>query len=63
MISWAVGISLRNHRRTKKILEAADMENSVVTMRRRRLERFGHTKRRSERDDIGAAMEAKIDGK
>ena len=53
MISWAVGVSLRNHRRTKKILKEADVENIVVTVRRRRLERFGRTKRRSERDEIG----------
>ena len=48
MVRWAMGVSLLVHRRNEEILEEAKVEAIATVMRRRRLEWFGHVKRRGE---------------
>ena len=62
MVRWAMGVSLLEHRRTEKILEEAKIEQIAVVMRRRRLEWFGHVKRRDETENIRAVVEMKMEG-
>ena len=57
MVRWAMGVSLLEHRRNEEILEEA------TVMRRRRLEWFGHIKRRDETENIRAVVEMKMEGK
>ena len=56
-------MSLLEHRRNEEILEEAKVEHIVTVMRRRRLEWFGHVKRRNETDNIRAVVEMKMEGK
>ena len=60
---WAMGVSLLEHRRNEEILEEARVEPIAMVMRRRRLEWFGHIKRRDGTEDIRAVAELKMDGK
>ena len=56
-------MSLLEHRRNEEILEEAKVEAIAAVMRRRRLERFGHVKRRGETENIRAVEEMKMEGK
>ena len=60
MVRWAMGVSLLEHRRNEEILEEAKVEQIATVMRRRRLEWFGHVKRRDETENIRAVVEMKI---
>ena len=62
MVRWAMGVSLLEHRRNDDILEEAKVEPIAMVMRRRRLERFEHVKRRYETENIGAVVEMNADG-
>ena len=62
VVRWAMGVSLLEHRRNE-ILEEARVEPIVIVMRCRRLEWFGHVKRRDETGNIRAVAEMKIEGK
>ena len=63
MVRWAMGVSLLEHRRNEEILEEAKVEPIATVMRRRRLEWFGHIKRRHETENIRAVVEMKMEGK
>ena len=52
-----MGTSLLEHRRNEEILEEANVEPIAMVMRRRRLEWFGHLKRRHETENIRAVAE------
>ena len=54
MEQWAMGVSLLEHRRNEETLEEAKVETIATVMRRRRLEWFGHVKRRGETENIRA---------
>ena len=56
-------VSLLEHRINEEILEEAKMEAIATVMRRRRLEWFGHVKRRGETENIRAVAEMKMEGK
>ena len=58
-----MGVSLLEHRRNEEILEEAKVERIATVIRRRRLEWFGHVKRRDETENIRAVVEMKMDGK
>ena len=62
MVRWAMGVSLLEHRRNEEILEEARVEPIATVMRRRRLEWFGHVKRRGETENIRAVAEMKMEG-
>ena len=62
MVRWAMGVRLLEHWRNE-ILEEANMEAIATVMRRRRLEWFGHVKRRGETENIRAVAEMKMEGK
>ena len=62
MVRWAIGVSLVKHRRNEEILEEANVEPIAMVMRRRRLEWFGHVKRRDKTENIRAVVEKKMDG-
>ena len=62
MVRWAISVSLLEHRRNE-ILEEARVEPIVIVMRWRRLELFGHVKRRDEPENIRAVAEMKMEGK
>ena len=51
------------HRRNEEILEEAKVEQIATVMRRRRLEWFGHAKRRYETENIRAVVEMRMEGK
>ena len=57
-----MGVSLLEHRRNEEILEAK-VEPIAMVMRRRRLEWFGHVKRRHETENIRPVVEMKMEGK
>ena len=59
----AMGVSLLEHRRNEEILEETRVEIIAMVMRRRRLEWFGHVKRRDETENIRAVVEMKMEGK
>ena len=59
----AMGMSLLEHGRNEEILEEAKVEPIAMVMRRRRLEWFGHVKRRDETENIQAVVEMKMEGK
>ena len=63
MVRWAMGMSLLEHRRNEEILEEVKVEHIATVMRRRRLEWFGHVKRRDETENSRAVVEMKMDGK
>ena len=63
MVRWAIGVSLIEHRRNEEILEEAKVEQIATVMRRRRLDWFGHVKRRDETENIIAVVEMKVEGK
>ena len=63
MVRWAMGVSLLEHRRNEEILEEAKVEAIATVMRRRRLEWFGHVKRRGETENVLAVAEMKMEGK
>ena len=63
MVRWAMGVSLLGHRMNEEILEEAKVEQIATVMRRRRLEWFGHVKRRDETENIRAVVEMKMEGK
>ena len=58
---WAMGVSLLEHRRNEEILEEAKVEQIATVMRR--LEWFGHVKRRYETENSRAVVEMKMEGK
>ena len=60
---WTMGVSLLEHRRNEEILEEARVVPIAMAMRRRRLEWFGHVKRRNETENIRAVAEMKMEGK
>ena len=51
------------HWRNEEILEEAGEELIAMVMRRRRLEWFGHVKRRDETENTRAVVEMKIERK
>ena len=53
--------SLLEHQRNEEILEEANVEPIAMVMRR--LQWFGHVKRRDETENIRAAVEMKMEGK
>ena len=63
MVRWAMGVSLLEQWRNEEILEEAKVEPIAIVMRRRRLESFGHVKRRDETENIRAVVEMKMEGK
>ena len=63
MVRWAMGERLLEHRRKEEILEEAKVEPIATVMRRRRLEWFGHVKRRHETENSRAVAEMKMEGK
>ena len=60
MVRWAMGLSLLENRRNEEILEEAKGEAIATVMRRRRLEWFGHVKRRGATENIRAVAEMKM---
>ena len=52
MVRWAMGVSLLKHRRNEYILEEAKVDPIAMVMIRRRLEWFGHVKRKNEIENI-----------
>ena len=63
MVRWAMGVTLLEHRINGDIFEEAKVEPTAMVMRRRRLEWFGHVKRRDETENIRAVVEKKMEGK
>ena len=57
------GVCLLEQRIHEEILEEATVELIATVMRRRRLEWFGHIKRRDETENIRAVAEMKMEGK
>ena len=55
------GEPVLEHRRNEEILEEAKVEQIATVMRR--LEWFGHVKRRDKTENIRAVVEMKMDGK
>ena len=58
-----MGVSLLEHSRHKEILEEAKVEPMATVMGRRRLEWFGHVKRRYATENVRAVAEMKMEGK
>ena len=56
------GVSLLEQRMYEEILEEAKEEQIATVTRRRRLEWFGHVKRRDETENIRAVVEMKMGG-
>ena len=56
MISCAMGVNIRELRRSEDIVTDDDVEDIAVITRRRR-----NVKRRSEREDVGSTMESNVD--
>ena len=63
MVRWAMSVSLLEHRINEEILEEAKVEAIATVMIWRRLEWFGHVKRRSETENIRAVAQMKMEGK
>ena len=63
MMQWAMWVGLLEHRRNEDILEEVKVEQIATVMRRRRLELFGHIKRRDETENSRAVVEMKKEGK
>ena len=63
MVRWVMWVSLLEHRRNEDILEEAQVEQIATVMRRRRLEWFGHVKRKYETENIRVVIEMKMQGK
>ena len=63
MVRWAMGVSLLEHRRNEEILEEAKMEAIATVLRQRRLEWFGHVKRRGETENMRTVAEMKLTGR
>ena len=61
MVRWAMGVSLLEHRRNEEILEEAKLVPIAMVMRR--LEWFGHVKRRDKIANIRAVAEMRMEGK
>ena len=57
------GVSLLEYRGNEEILDEAKMDAIATVMRRRRLEWFGHVKRRGGTENIRAVAEMKMEGK
>ena len=57
------GVGLLEHRRNEDILEEVKVEQIAMVMRKRRLEWFGHVKRREETENSRAVVEMKMEGK
>ena len=57
MVRWAIGVSLLEHRRNEEIFEETRAEPIAMVMRRRKLDWFGHVKRRDETENIRAVVE------
>ena len=62
MVRWAMGVGLLEHRRNEEILKEVKVEQ-IATVMRRRLEWFGHVKRRDETENSRAVVEMKMQGK
>ena len=60
MLGWAMGVILLGHLRNGEILEEVKVELIAMVMRRRRLEWFGHVKRRDETENTRTAVEMKV---
>ena len=60
MIRYAMGVNIREHRRSEDIVTDDDVEDIAVTTRRRRLELFGNVTR-TEREHVGGTMEINVD--
>ena len=58
MVRWAMGVGRRN----EEILEKAKVELVAAVMRRRRVEWFGHARRRDETENMRAVVEMKMEG-
>ena len=63
LVRWAVGVNLLEHRRNEAILEEAKTDPIATVMRRRRLEWFGHMKRRQRTENITTVAMMKMVGK
>ena len=63
MVRCAMGMSLLEHQRNEEILREAKVEAIAMVMRRKRLEWFGHVKRRDETVNIGTVAEMKMEEK
>ena len=64
MVRWAMGVvNLLEHRRNEEILEEARVVPTAMVARRRRLEWFGHVKRREETENTRAVAEMKMERK
>ena len=63
MVRFAMGVGLLEHRRNEEILEEVKVEHIAMVMRKRRLEWFGHVKRRDETENSRAVVEMKMEGK
>ena len=61
MVRWTMGVSLLEHRRNEEILELAGVEPIAMVMRR--MDWFGHVKRRYETENIREVVEMKMEGK
>ena len=57
MVRWAMVVSLLEQRRNEEILEEAREDPIAMVMRRRKLEWFGHVKRRDYTENIRAVVE------
>jgi exonuclease III len=62
MIRYCMGISLEEHRRNEDITREVRVMPIKDVMRKRRLEWFGHVRRREEKEDIRRVSEMRIEG-
>ena len=62
MVRWAMGVGLLEHRRNEEILEEVKVEQIATVMRKRRLEWFGHVKRRDKTENSRAELCRNEDG-
>ena len=63
MVRWAMSVNRLEHRRNEAILEEAETDPIATVMRSRRLEWFGHMKRRQKTENITTAAMMKMVGK
>ena len=61
MVRWVMGVSLLQHQRNEEILEEANGVPIAMVVRRRRLEWYGHAKRRCETGNLRAVAEMKME--
>jgi len=63
MLCYCLGTTLEEHKTNKSIRQEAKVRNVLELMRRRRLQRFGHIRRREKEDNIRRVHEMKVKGK